>query len=631
MKVALLSMPFARLDFPSLALEQLKTLLRRRLGSRHTVELLYLQHDFLELIDVETYKHLAGTSVYINHSRQTESSPAGAMERAMKRGRLSGVGEWLFRPFAYPDSPDNTREFLARYFRKHPDAAAQLLAIRKKLPGFLDSLVGRHALAEYDVLAFTSMFEQHNPNLALIQSIRRVHPNALILLGGNNYHDGAEVFARHCPGVDILLSGPGYRAAVEAIAAFAENRRRPQTTLLLSSEEEDIDRAIDLDYGDFYRSFAQRRELKSMCPIVFFETSRGCWWGERSQCTFCDYNKRIEFRAMEPERAVSYLQRILDQGRGRGGYFWSVDSILPTDYIDRVFPRLSIPDDARIFYEVRACLSGAQLDALRRYHVTMVQCGIEALDTPTLSLLKKGMTGPGNLRFLRDSCQSGISVLWNLLCGIPGEEVGRLYQLLELIPKLRHLYPPTGLWGISYDRNGDYVRRRELYGLPLSPLTEFLEYAFPFDMDELNQIAYFYQNDRIQEVMTREKIKLIQKINGEIVRWQESWKTDDGHRLPRLYLADRKDRRLIDTRGEASEYQISKPALALLDSLQAPRPDTALRARFSSGELETAWQECMRHGLIWREEATCLTVSLVTMGRPALPKPFSTLDSWVWE
>lgn len=155
-----------------------------------------------------------------------------------------------------------------------------------------------------------------------------------------------------------------------------------------------------------------------------------------------------------------------------------------------------------------------------------MQCGIEALDTPTLRMLKKGMTGPGNLRFLRECCETGVSVLWNLICGIPGEDIRRLYRLLELIPKLFHLYPPTGLWGISYDRNSDYVRRREDYGLSLTPSTAALSNAFPFEARELQQIAYFYENNRISEIMTREKIKLIQKINSEIVRWQNRWKAE---------------------------------------------------------------------------------------------------------
>lgn len=632
MKIALISMPFARLDYPSLALEQLKTLLRERFGGRHAIDLLYLQHDFLDVLDVETYKQLAGSSVYINYRRQTENNPAGAMERAMKRGRLTGVGEWLFRPLAYPNAPDNTGEFLERHFRKHPEAAERLTSLRQRLPGFLESLVDRRGLDDYDVLALTSLFEQHNPNLALIRSLRRVNPNALILMGGNNYHNAAEVYARHCPGVDILLSGPGYNAVLEAIDTFDHERRRPDFTRLLCSAEEHIDRAIDLDYEDFYRSFEQRQGLmEHLSPAVFWETSRGCWWGERSKCTFCDYNKRIEFCAMEEERAVAYLQRILDQGRGRCRYFWAVDSILPVHYIEQVFPRLNIPDDARIFYEVRATLTRPQLETLRRCRVIMVQCGIEALDTPTLRMLKKGMTGPGNLRFLRECCETGVSVLWNLICGIPGEDIRRLYRLLELIPKLFHLYPPTGLWGISYDRNSDYVRRREDYGLSLTPSTAALSNAFPFEARELQQIAYFYENNRISEIMTREKIKLIQKINSEIVRWQNRWKAEDEGSLPRLYWTDFKNKRLIDTRGEAREYSLSPEAAALLDYLQAPRPDAALRARFASQTLSSAWRECAEHDLIWREESSALSVSLATKGRPALPKPFSTLDSWVWE
>ena len=328
----------------------------------------------------------------------------------------------------------------------------------------------------------------------------------------------------------------------------------------------------------------------------------------------------------------AYLQRILDQGRGRCRYFGAVDSILPVHYIEQVFPRLNIPDDARIFYEVRATLTGPQLETLRRCRVIMVQCGIEALDTPTLRMLKKGMTGPGNLRFLRECCETGVSVLWNLICGIPGEDIRRLYSICLSLFQSCFISIPRPVYGASATTaTATTFGDREDYGLSLTPSTAALSNAFPFEARELQQIAYFYENNRISEIMTREKIKLIQKINSEIVRWQNRWKAEDEGSLPRLYWTDFKNKRLIDTRGEAREYSLSPEAAALLDYLQAPRPDAALRARFASQTLSSAWRECAEHDLIWREESSALSVSLATKGRPALPKPFSTLDSWVWE
>lgn len=633
MNIALVSMPFARLDFPSLALEQLKTLLRNRFSTPHRVEIFYLNHDLLDIVDVDVYKQLAGRTVYINYRHQLPGGSAEPLRRAMKRRRPSGLGEWLFRSLAYPDAPDNMEKFLEYGFHGHPEAAERLVTIRQRLPEFLDTVLNRYALADYDVIALTSLFEQHNPNLALVQTLRRRNPHCLILMGGNNYHNAAGVYARHCEGVDYLLSGPGYAGAIDRIEEFHRTRRRPAGIEVVCSGEEDIDRAVNLDYEDFYHSFErQRHRTGPLEPTVFWETSRGCWWGEKSRCTFCDYNKRMTFDAMQASMSVGYLQRILDQGRGRCRYYWAVDSILPVDYIERVFPHLKIPDSARIFYEVRATLSAQQLQKLHGFHVSMVQCGIEALDTSTLKLLKKGMTGPGNLRFLRDCAQYGLSVLWNFLCGVPGEEIDRFYRLLELLPRLRHLYPPTGMWAISYDRNSDYVQNRKKYGLSLTPSTEALGYAFPFPASELNQIAYFYENNEIQTVMTREKIKLIQKINGEILAWQRRWQSDEDADLPRLYLTRHaKEAYVTDTRGQALEVPLSAEAVELIEYLCLPRTDEALRRHFGQRDLRQEWRKCVEAGLIWREADSAQSISLITQDHPALPKPFSALDGWIWE
>jgi len=44
----------------------------------------------------------------------------------------------------------------------------------------------------------------------------------------------------------------------------------------------------------FYGSFLDALETNfpdgAVEPLLLFETSRGCWWGERSHCTFCGLN-----------------------------------------------------------------------------------------------------------------------------------------------------------------------------------------------------------------------------------------------------------------------------------------------------------------------------------------------------
>src|SRR5262249_9640089 len=67
--------------------------------------------------------------------------------------------------------------------------------------------------------------------------------------------------------------------------------------------ERDIDAVVELDYRSFLRSYSTHFPNKEIPPILLFETSRGCWWGERSHCTFCGLNGlTMNYHAMSPQK-----------------------------------------------------------------------------------------------------------------------------------------------------------------------------------------------------------------------------------------------------------------------------------------------------------------------------------------
>src|SRR5918911_3845876 len=93
-KIALLNMPFAALDMPSIGLTQLKTVLDRKFAEKISVEICYVNQDFALVIGTEPY-HRVSYSLDIHNA---------------------GLGEWFFRQVAYPDLPDNTEEYFQRFF-----------------------------------------------------------------------------------------------------------------------------------------------------------------------------------------------------------------------------------------------------------------------------------------------------------------------------------------------------------------------------------------------------------------------------------------------------------------------------------------------------------------------------------
>ncbi|HSS47640.1 MAG TPA: hypothetical protein VLX28_01715 [Thermoanaerobaculia bacterium] len=92
-KISLINMPFATLQFPSIALTQLKSVAESRFGSRVRVRILYLNHDFAHYLGLEMYQAM--------NSLQASNA---------------GLGDWLFRSLAFPEQPDNTDAYFQRYY-----------------------------------------------------------------------------------------------------------------------------------------------------------------------------------------------------------------------------------------------------------------------------------------------------------------------------------------------------------------------------------------------------------------------------------------------------------------------------------------------------------------------------------
>ncbi|HEX2092189.1 MAG TPA: hypothetical protein VHG28_07285, partial [Longimicrobiaceae bacterium] len=164
-RIALVNLPMADLHMPSLALTQLQAVVRRELGDLATVEIHYLNHDFAHYLGVPAYLEL---SSFEHHP--------------------TGLGEWLFRPVAFPDEPDNTVEYLGRYYpRQTPRdrrVRERVEAARPGLAEHFDTLIDRYGLDRADLVGFTSMFSQNLASLGMARRPKARNPDVTVVLGG---------------------------------------------------------------------------------------------------------------------------------------------------------------------------------------------------------------------------------------------------------------------------------------------------------------------------------------------------------------------------------------------------------------------------------------------------------------
>src|SRR6202046_2470801 len=364
LRVALVNMPFADWHRPSFALSQLAALTRLEFPDEADVEVHYLNQDFASYLGVPTYAAMAGD---VDHL-------------------MTGMGDWLFRQIAFPGLRDNSEQYFNRYYLgpRWRSFRQQVMGIRDELEKFCIELIDRYHLDGADVIGFTSMFAQNVGSIAMARLIKERNKSAIVVFGGANCETPmGEIVAKNLACVDYVFSGPG----LKAFPAFLRRLIRGDTEAVRDIQgvlcrgaggaggrppigaERDIDDFFEPDYQSFVTSLTSKPDLvaaqtENTKPILYFETSRGCWWGARSHCTFCGLNGlTMAYRTMCSHVALRQFRWLFSFAPWCTN-FHCVDNIMPKSYPRDVFPQLDRPPGATLFYEVKLPLSEKDLHAL---------------------------------------------------------------------------------------------------------------------------------------------------------------------------------------------------------------------------------------------------------------------------
>lgn len=533
-RVLLVSMPFGALERPALSLGLLQAHCR---DVGVACETRYLTFAFAERVGLGDYLWVCSDEV-----------PYTAF-----------AGDWLFaealygaRPYADAAYVD---EVLRRTWQLGDAAVVRLGRMRALVEPFLDQCMDTIQWSDYTLVGFTSVFQQNLASLALAARLKRAYPDLTIAFGGANWEEvmGVALQAQF-PFVDLAFSGeadesfPAVLSArrrgaslegIRGVTARARDRPAPPAP---AERVHDLDRFPVPDFDPF---FEQRRASAAagLAPMLLVETARGCWWGERSHCTFCGLNgATMAFRSKTPERVLSEIRFLRE--RYDVGSFNVVDDILDMRYFRSVLPQLARAGlGLEIFWEVKANLTRHQVRQLRDAGVVHIQPGIESLSNHVLTLMRKGTTAFRNIELLKWCKEYGVTPYWNLLYGFPGETASDYAESVALIHAIWHLDPPTACGPVRLDRFSPYHADPAGFGMvnvrPLAPFS----YLYPFDRRTLHEIAYYFDFDyadgRTADVHARGAIDLA-----------HAWMADGARGMLELSQEADGTLQLLDTRGE---------------------------------------------------------------------------------
>ena len=428
-----------------------------------------------------------------------------------------GLSDWVFAVPPYHEWDAARDEEYFAYVRAaglSEEALARALRIRRLVPAFLEQCAEDILRAAPRVVGFTSSFSQNVPSLVLSKMLKERDPSLFVVFGGANC-DGEMGAALHrsFPWVDAVVRGEGERVLTEVVRdVLGGSPVRPQPRLCYRGEDGQpiavsgegaepvpMDEVPPPDYDEYFARL-ERSPLRGPLfdqTIVNFESARGCWWGEKSHCTFCGLNgSSMKFRSKTAARVVSELKAL--SSRYKQVDFVAADNIIDMRYVQELLPPLRemrrAGYDLTLFYETKSNLKKEQLRLMRDAGVIHIQPGVESISNTILKLMRKGVTGLQNIRLLKWAQQYGISVVWNILYGFPGEPPEEYERMAGILPSLTHL-PPPETHPILVERFSPYHQNPEAFGLKSLRPYAFYRHLYRVDDETLNDIAYDFTHE----------------------------------------------------------------------------------------------------------------------------------------
>lgn len=519
-------MPYHRLTHPALGASILKSCLQQ---AGISTRIAYFGLDYASRI---------GTSLY----------------NALLNSRTPLLqAEWTFAQAAF--GADFITQRQEDVGRPYPWATRDIRRAAQIAEAWIQEIVAEIAEHPPRILICSSMFQQNLGSLAILRGVKERCNNVTTIMGGPNTEGILGIgLLRRAPWLDYVCAGEGEETLPALCKDLLNNSLPPQLPIGVIGQRDlhrfsgltdgkipraslhDMNQSPAPCFDDFFQAVAE--SPISIDPGLLLESSRGCWWGQRSHCTFCGLNgDGMAYRARDPRAMASIVRSTTSRYAINKIEF--VDNIIAKSYFDHFLPLLQ-EDSLTLFYETKADFSESDAQRFRASGVRFIQPGIESLSDPVLKLMRKGTSAALNIECLRLCREYGINPAWSILSGFPGEEDQWYEEILQLLPKLFHLRPPNGFIPIRYDRFSPYHDNPQLWGLELEPF-EAYRHLYPPYNGQHDDIAYFFKRkgrDELEDdglsIWSQTHWRCREMVN----EWKQFWseRAQLGHEQPQLFL-----------------------------------------------------------------------------------------------
>lgn len=388
---------------------------------------------------------------------------------------------------------------------------------------FIDEVQSIFASLNYKIIGCTSTtIGQNNCSIALLKGIKKYSPDTITIIGGTNCEgDMAEGIASlSSRAIDYIFSGESERIFLDFLKSYS-SKKLPSQRILIGEPLSDLNTLPFPDYQVFYNQyvlFLGESKLKKI--KIWYEASRGCWWAQKSKCTFCGIPK-VSFRKKTTNKVLNELKRIEKAYPDK--LIYMTDNIMHPTYQKELLHALSKKEGfPSLGYQLRASIDLKCLVNLKNAKINAILPGLETFSTHLLKLMSKGITGRQSLLFLRNVVSVGIYTDWFLVWGFPGDKISDYEKLLALLPLVRHLQPPRKLLPMMLMRFSLYHNNQKRYHIKnLRPWAVF-NMIYPDEVN-IDKLANYYIGEFSSAAY--ENPGIIREIANEVASWEKKWKS----------------------------------------------------------------------------------------------------------
>lgn len=474
MQVALVAMPWNRLDSPSPALGILTSILRReRPGYQVTCKFPYLAVG--ERIGAEIYSVIAAQYA---------------------------LGDMLYASVLYPEKVTTAKKrFIDELSTDHLLLEAlgvsegswtcdQLFdhvhaAIRDHVDIFAEELAGRFA-----VVGFTTTYCQLFASLAVAKKLSQLDPSVRIVFGGSGiaYETGPSLAAEY-PFVHHVIQGSGEQELLDLLDEIESGTGDGAGALRRLSTPSENRNFGDLPLPDYDTFPEQAKEHGLLDWVIPIEGSRGCWWDRvrRSKnplnsCRFCTQNGG-SYQEKPPDALVREMIVLSD--RYSNAKFQFTDLVARIEGLTEFATGLTNSGrNLNFWWSLRANVRPYEHMLIWEAGCNEIQIGIEGLSTSYLKRIGKGTNTIQNLQAMKTCFELGMSNQSNLVTRFPGSTQAEVDETEKNILEYAIAYQPLAESPFGLEHNTSVSKRPEAFGVENVRNAKLFEASLPRDVWE---------------------------------------------------------------------------------------------------------------------------------------------------